>query len=112
MAFRREIKTQYYSESDNVWIDNPFKETDGKDNIQIVGTQVQCIITDEETALLRSTSFLVPPHIAIEDKESQELIELHFDMCEHSLKRDLKKRLKANIETELIANEFRANNIT
>lgn len=109
MAFKREFKTQYYSESDNVWIDNPFKEKEGKEKIQIVGTQAQCIVTDEETGLLRSTSFLIPPYIAIEDEESQELIEQHYLMCEHSLKRDLKKRAKEN--TELKANEFRAQNI-
>lgn len=65
MTFIREIKTWYYSESDNVQIDNPFKEKDGKEKVDLVGTQVQCIVTDEETGLLRSTSFLVPPHIAI-----------------------------------------------
>jgi hypothetical protein len=112
MAFKREIKTQYISESDNVWDDNPFwKKNCGIDKKQMVGTRVVTIVTDEETGLLRSSSFMISPEYAIDHKDSQALIEEFFLFCEQHLKRDLKKRVSENVESELKANEFRSQNI-
>lgn len=92
MAFKREIKTEYISESDNVWADNPFKEKDGKEKIHVFGTWFICTVRDEASGLLRSMSMTIAPQYAIDDKESQELIEQNFLTCEMHLKRDLKKK--------------------
>lgn len=112
MAFKREIKTEYISESDNVWDDNPFwKKNCGIDKKQVVGTLVTVTVTDEETGLLRLMTFSIAPQYAIEDKDSQELIEQCYLVCEQDLKRDLKKKDNEKVESELKSNEFRANNI-
>lgn len=102
MAFKREIKTQYISESDNIWDDNPFwKQNCGIDKKQVIGTRVTVTVIDEASGLLRTMSVVLEPQYAIEDKDSKELIEQCYLTCEQHLERDLKKR----------ANEFRAQNI-